>query len=354
MLGDQLQSVSIDTLSAQPAAKPVARFSVRGLLTSVLSIVAVAALAVAVVGVLARYVPLVNHVFMFAAALSPYLMTAAMVSLVLFVLCRRWMLAIAATAVMLVGIAVELPLFISERNAHDTTSVTLRVMTANLYFGRAHANSLVATANASADVLAVQELTPESVRRLSAAGLDKSFPHRVLDARSGASGIGLWSRFPITASKRIGDYKLAMASARIRVEGVESDLAVLVAHMSGPWPQPIDDWRGDIRHMQGTMSDLAKSVGAGCAIVAGDFNSTPDMREFRSLLGDGYQDASEQAGAGFNRTYPADSRIPPIIAIDHVLTFQCTATSAETVGLPGSDHRGLVSRLEIPQSPKAS
>ena len=103
------------------------------------------------------------------------------------------------------------------------------------------------------------------------------------------------------------------------------------------------------------MSELAASVGAGCAIVAGDFNSTPDMREFRSLLRDGFQDASQQAGAGFNRTYPANGRVlPPIIAIDHVLTFQCSATSAETTALPGSDHRGLMSRLEIPQSLTAS
>ncbi|MDT5201128.1 MAG: hypothetical protein QOH34_2650 [Mycobacterium sp.] len=340
----------IDTLDGQPAAKPVARFWVRALLT----VVGVAALAVAVAGVLARYVPLSNHVVMFAAALSPYLMTAAVVSVVLFVLGRRWMLALAATAAMIAGIAVELPLFTSERTDHVTGTVPLRVMTANLYFGQADATSLVATANASADVLAIQELTPESVQRLSAAGMDKSFPYRALDARPSANGTGLWSRFPITASKRIHDYKLAMVSARIRVDGVEFDPTVLVAHMSGPWPQPIDDWLRDMEHMQGTMRNLADSVGAGCAIAAGDFNSTPDMREFRSLLGDGYQDASEQAGAGFNRTYPADSRIPPIIAIDHVLTFQCTATSVETVGLPGSDHRGLVSRLEIPQSPKAS
>jgi len=321
---------------------------------ALLTTVAVAALAVAVAGVLARYVPLSNHVVMFAAALSPYLMTAAVASVVLFVLSRRWMLAIAATAAMIAGIAVELPLFTSERTDHAAGAVALRVMTANLYFGQADASSLVATANASADVLAVQELTPESVRRLSTAGLDKSFPYRALDARSGASGIGLWSRFPITESKRIDDYHLATVSARIRVEGVEFDPTLLVAHMSGPWPQPIDDWRWDMGHMQGTMSDLAKSVGAGCAIVAGDFNSTPDMREFRSLLQNGFQDASQQAGAGLNRTFPADIRIPPLIAIDHVLTFQCTATSAETARLPGSDHRGLISRLEIPQSPTAS
>jgi endonuclease/exonuclease/phosphatase (EEP) superfamily protein YafD len=313
--------------------------------------IAVAALAVAAVGLLARWMPLANHVVMFAAALSPYLMAAAVLSVVLFVVGRRWVLAIAATVVLVVGVAIELPLFTTNHHDASIRTVPLRVMTANIYFGLGDAESLVSTANASADVLAVQELTPESVQRLATAGLDESFPYHALDARSGASGVGVWSRFPITSSKRITDFELAMVSARIKVEGVQVDPTVLVAHMSGPWPQPIDDWRADMEHMQGTMSELAKSVGAGCAIVAGDFNSTPDMGEFRSLLRDGFQDASQQAGAGFNRTYPANGRaLPPIIAIDHVLTFQCSATSAETTALPGSDHRGLVSTLEIPQS----
>ena len=313
------------------------------------TIVAVAALAVAVVGLLARYVPLANHVVMFAAALSPYLMTAAVPSVVLFLLGRRWVLAMSATAVLAVGVSVELPLLTSE-HPDTTAAAPVRVMTANVYFGLGDAQSLVATANANADVLAVQELTPESVQRLSAAGLDASFPYHALDARPGASGVGLWSRYPITSSKRIADFELAMVNARIKVEGVQVDPTVLVAHMSGPWPQPIDGWRVDMKHMQSTMSDLAKSAGSGCAIVAGDFNSTPDMREFRSLLDGGFQDASEQAGAGFNRTYPANSRLnPPIIAIDHVLTFQCTATSADTTALPGSDHRGLIAGVAVPR-----
>jgi endonuclease/exonuclease/phosphatase (EEP) superfamily protein YafD len=326
--------------------RPATRSWVRALLT----VVAVAALAVAVVGLLARYVPLANHVVMFAAALSPYLMTAAVLSVVLFFLGRRWVLAMAATAVLVAGVAVELPLFMSEHREAGVGTVPLRVLTANIYFGLGDANTLAATANASADVLAVQELTPDSVARLSAAGLDKTFPYHALDARPGASGVGMWSRFPIASSERIADFALAMVSARIEVEGVQVDPTVLVAHMAGPWPQPIDDWRGEMKRMQATMSDLAESAGTGCAIVAGDFNSTPDMREFRSLLHQGFQDASQQAGAGFNRTYPANSRVyPPIIAIDHVLTFQCTATSAETTALPGSDHRGLMSSVAVPR-----
>ncbi len=77
-------------------------------------------------------------------------------------------------------------------------------------------------------------------------------------------------------------------------------------------------------------------------MVAGDFNATVDHAQFRALLTDGYHDAAEQCGAGYLASYPADRWLPPLIAIDHLLTKHATATSAATVALPGSDHRGIL------------
>jgi hypothetical protein len=51
-------------------------------------------------------------------------------------------------------------------------------------------------------------------------------------------------------------------------------------------------------------------------------------------------DAAEQSGAGIKPTFPADTRLSPFLAIDHILTRDCTATSLHTLTLPGSDHRG--------------
>jgi endonuclease/exonuclease/phosphatase (EEP) superfamily protein YafD len=99
-----------------------------------------------------------------------------------------------------------------------------------------------------------------------------------------------------------------------------------------------------------TLSEIGDQAGAGCVIVAGDVNSTTDMRPFRALLRNGYRDAAEQSGAGFKPTFPGNSRLPPLIVIDHVLTRNCTATSLRTLKVPGSDHRGLVVTIAIPQS----
>jgi endonuclease/exonuclease/phosphatase (EEP) superfamily protein YafD len=88
----------------------------------------------------------------------------------------------------------------------------------------------------------------------------------------------------------------------------------------------------------------------GSVIVAADVNSTTDMRPFRALLHDGYRDDAEQSGAGIKPTFPADTRLPALVAMDHILTRNCAATSLHTLVIPGSDHWGLVVTVTVPPS----
>jgi endonuclease/exonuclease/phosphatase (EEP) superfamily protein YafD len=111
---------------------------------------------------------------------------------------------------------------------------------------------------------------------------------------------------------------------------------------------PLDDWNRELAEWPQILQDAAHSAGTGSVIVAGDFNSTLDMRPFRDLVRDGYRDAAEQSGAGVTGTYPANLWVPPLLAIDHVLTYRGTANRVQTVELPGSDHRGLIAVAEIP------
>jgi endonuclease/exonuclease/phosphatase (EEP) superfamily protein YafD len=283
---------------------------------------------------------------------SSYLLLAAPVGALLLALARHWLLAGMAVVLTAATALTQAPLFIGEGAV--THGVGIRVMTANLYLGQADARAVVQTASANADVLAVQELTNEEVAYLSAAGLDKAFPYRALDARDYASGGGVWSRYPISESARVDGYQLAMTRVRLHLDGVAVDPMVVVAHLSGPWPQPIGDWTRDLSNMSATLRSASQATGSGCVMVAGDFNSTFDMAPFRRLLQDGYRDATEQAGAGWRPTYPANAKVPPFMGIDHVLTARCTATSTATVVLPGSDHRGLVAAIDIPRTPAAS
>jgi endonuclease/exonuclease/phosphatase family metal-dependent hydrolase len=307
---------------------------------------AVAATAVAAVGWAARLLPVNGHPVVVVAALACWLGLGAPLGLVLFALCRQRVLAVVAAAMTAAVVVAQLPLFVGEAPAGP--AVALRVMTANLFLGQADPRVLVATAATSADILAVQELTPEAVARLSSAGLDRQFPFRVLDAREYASGVGLWSRYPVTESSRIGGFALAMIRARVHVDGVPVDPVILVAHVAGPWPQPIADWQRDMALMPAALDAASAAVVTGCAITAGDFNATYDMSTFRKLLRGGYRDAAEQAGAGITATYPAKGWVPPLLAIDHVLTQRCPATSVDAVDVPGSDHRGLLATLVVP------
>jgi endonuclease/exonuclease/phosphatase (EEP) superfamily protein YafD len=307
------------------------------------------ALVIAACAFASRYVSVTNHAALITAALSPYLMLCAPVSAALLIWARRWVLAIAALGLTVAAVAVQLPLY-SGSDVNPTAGVEIRVMSANVYEGTADPDDLVRSAKAQADVVAIQELTPQEGDRLSRAGLDATFPYRWLDARGDSRGVGMWSRFPIEAPTRIGGYTFAFLTARIRVTGASTAPTVVVVHLPGPYPFPIDAWRRDVDRLPVTLSEIAEQAGAGPVIVASDVNSTSDMRQFRALLSNGYRDAAEQSGAGFNPTFPADSQLPPIIVIDHVLTRNCTATSLRTLKVPGSDHRGLVVTITIPRS----
>ncbi len=324
------------------------RWTLRASLTAL----GLVASAVAGLALASRYVPITTHVVLLTATVSPYLMLCAPASAVLLMLARRWVLAVTAVGLTVATLAVQFALY--RGSDTSTAGVGLRIISANIREGQADPDSLVRSARERADVLAVQELTPKEVDRLSAAGLDATFPYRWLEPRGEASGVGLWSRWPLHSTQRIKGYANAFITARVQVTGIPIDPTVVVAHIAGPWPQPIDDWRHDYDRLPVTFREVAEQTGRGCVIVAGDFNSTMDMRPFRALLTNGYRDAAEQSGAGFAPTFPGDRRLPPLITIDHVVTRNCEATSLHSITVPGSDHRGLVATLVIPDVPQPS
>ncbi|TQR85355.1 endonuclease/exonuclease/phosphatase family protein [Mycobacterium hodleri] len=276
----------------------------------------------------------------------PYLMLGAPIAVVLGVWARRRLLVVVAALLTAVLAALQVPWFLSA--TPDPSSVAVRTMTVNMLYGLAEPDALTRAAAQDADVVLVQELTPDAARGLSAAGIAKTFPYQALDARPVSAGVGIYSRYPITDSTRIGGYKLAMVSAQVRIPRVSQDVSLLTVHLDAPWPRPIIGWQKDIAKFPGTLDDVAADAANGTVIVGGDFNSTFDMLPFRALLTNGYADAARQAGSGRNFTYPANKPFPPVLGIDHVLTRNATAVSTATVELPGTDHRALLATVMVP------
>jgi endonuclease/exonuclease/phosphatase (EEP) superfamily protein YafD len=288
------------------------------------------------------------------AVTAPYVPFVALLGFTMSMLSRRRVLAIIAVLVVAVTVAVQLPWYYLGRPAAVGPYVDIRVLSSNLRKGQADPSTFVEIADESADVVTVSELTPEAVERFWQAGIQDSFPYSLLIPAPGSEGVGLWSRFPLT---RVSPPKHRNAAARLQVPGVRFDPLVKSVHVFSPLASnedSFDAWRRGIRATAKELKSFAKSAGPAAVIIAGDFNSTPDMRQFRDLLTNGYRDAVEQTGAGYQPTFPANLWSPPWITIDHVLSRNAAASSIRTIKMPGSDHRSLLATIRVPIDPTAT
>jgi endonuclease/exonuclease/phosphatase (EEP) superfamily protein YafD len=226
------------------------------------------------------------------------------------------------------------------------TGPVLRVLTANLFAGRAVADVVVDLARRKhADVLFVQELTDDAAAGLQRAGLDDLLPHRVMQSMSHGTQGRIYARYPLRGGPPVAPPSAAWCTARLDLPSGQSvQLAcVHAAPPRPPWsPGATARWRSQLSALP--------APGDGPCILAGDFNATFDHAQFRRLLRRGYVDAASQVGNGLSTTWgPPRGRGLTLLAIDHVLTGRCCAvltTSAHR--LAGSDHRALYAELQLP------
>ena len=148
-----------------------------------------------------------------------------------------------------------------------------------------------------------------------------------------------------------------MPAVRLQVPGIPFDPVLASTHVYSPVSDrvnTVEGWANGMAGAKAQLDNFAQAAGPGAVIVGGDYNSTPDMRQFRDLLTNGYNDAVGQTGAGFAPTYPSDTWYPPVITIDHVLTRNAEASSIKTIEMPGSDHRALLATIQVPLEPVAT
>lgn len=200
-------------------------------------------------------------------------------------------------------------------------------------------------------------MTPAAVERFEQVGINETFAHSLLMPAPGAGGIGIWSRYRLTALSAPKLWRVKMPGARLRVPGVRFDPLVASVHVMSPVAgdeNTVEDWRLGMASAKEQLTFFGRVADPAAVIIGGDYNSTPDLRQFRDLLTDGYHDAVEQTGAGFAPTYPSNRWFPPVITIDHVLTRNAAAESIRTVDIPGSDHRALLTTIRVPLDPATS
>jgi endonuclease/exonuclease/phosphatase (EEP) superfamily protein YafD len=271
-------------------------------------------------------------------AIVPYVAAGVVIPLAFAALTRNWVALGVAVAVAAVYAGIVLPRAFGGGQPH-ATGPQLRILTANLRFGAAGNASLVdLVRRTGADVLSVQEFTPDAAERLDEAGIEQLLPYRVIDPRGGPEGSGLYARYPLRELPERGPTTFAMVNATLDVPGT-APVRMTAAHPPAPLGPDVPRWRHDI----GEIPPATPHGQVG--IVAGDFNATLDHAPLRGLIGKGFTDAADATGQGLVPTF----RPWPPITIDHVLADKRVAVERVKIYLqPASDHRALFAQLRLP------
>jgi endonuclease/exonuclease/phosphatase family metal-dependent hydrolase len=219
-------------------------------------------------------------------------------------------------------------------------------MTSNLQFGRGDTTAVVRTvASEDVDVLVLGEVTPKALDRLLAAGLAELLPHRGGEAVVGADGTMAFSRYPLTTARPL---RLGKGGVDVQVAAPEP-FRLLAVHANYPL-EGAGRWLADLELIR---DRTASAVDQGPTLVVGDFNATHDHEPMRAVLEAGVRDAAEEAGSGWQPTWPTkrygQGWVWPLLTIDHVLSSpHFVAVRTHTVEIPRTDHLALVAHLRGP------
>lgn len=327
----------------QPGAP--GRYSVRKVIRWSVTILAALLVLAGVGGIAAHYSPLVSSTASRVAAFTPVLIVLSLVGLVLLAATRRWIATVIAAVVVVVGIGTQAPLY-----ARSSTAAAgeLVVMQANIYLGEADVDAIATTVvGERVDILTVVELTEPALARIAGSAIAAALPYSFTEALDGGRGVGVFSRYPLSDGAVLQHFRLGNLRVQAQIPG-RGTVAVYALHPLPPWPEPAWRWNAELDRIAELLS--AEKLPT---IIGSDMNSTWDHRPFRELLAGSSApgspqlvDAAEFTGAGWAPTYPANKRIPPMLAIDHILTRNGPLpTSLRRVDLPGSDHLGVIATV---------
>ncbi|WP_346433730.1 endonuclease/exonuclease/phosphatase family protein [Nonomuraea composti] len=196
-----------------------------------------------------------------------------------------------------------------------------------------------ALAAAGADLVALEELTPEALPVYEAA-LAPKHPYHVV-----AGTVGLWSRHPLADGRPVDIKPKGITDdwnrgLRTTVRTPYGEIAAYVAHLPSVRIRPQDGF--------GTAWRDESAVALGAAIAAermerivllGDLNGTLHDRGLSPLTS-----RLTPARAGFDFTWPAAF---PLARIDHVMARGATPYDTWALPATGSDHLPTAARLRL-------
>ena len=219
----------------------------------------------------------------------------------------------------------------------------LRILTQNLYNGRAEPGSLTrALEEHRPDIVAVQELAANAVPVLEAWG-----DEGLLDPRNDTTGMGMVTRGPAALTRL--DFPMrwpVVAHLRAADWDLPSDIDIVNAHLMNPIVRPLATTRRlRNRELTSLRDVLLGETGAAGRVVVGDLNSSPAWplyRQLRRIATDG----AKQAGTA-RPTWGPWVWSPRVLRIDHAfLRGPIRASHTQLVRIAGTDHSGLLVDIE--------
>lgn len=298
---------------------------------------------------------------------ATYLFAPVPIVLLAALLTRRWGLAVAALVPTVVGLMVFGPLLVPRSlkvGAVDADAPRLSVMTFNLHALNDQPEAVgAAIVSAGADVVALQELTPEMAERLRVE-LEDSYPYFEIPDNLRTAGQGVLSRYPLEPLGRDHGWTGLRNPYGVWLRLPWGDAVLINNHnlstsrSLGEWPIEISDSMRQRERVSRILVDFA--AGSPVPVIAvGDFNTTERSSAYE-LMRSRFDDAWLEAGFGFGHTFPGGPLAPTpfgisppswLLRIDYVFfTPELSAIDARIGPWDGaSDHRPVVAVLAWPR-----
>ncbi|WP_040526836.1 endonuclease/exonuclease/phosphatase family protein [Gordonia paraffinivorans] len=287
-----------------------------------------------------HFYPSRGNVALYLTSGVQFALIPALTAIVIFAGLRRWVMLAVAFLASAALVYTQVPLLVP---ADAPDGERFRVVSANLLFGGADIDALEQiVASADADLVSLQEVTPQALQRIRNGTIPRQLPHEFAEPAAYATGTALFSKEPLTDTSVVPDTALRNLQARTDLPGAPGT-QVFAMHPAAPLWSNKDHWFHDMGVLAGHLAALLQ----GRVLAIGDFNSTWNHATYRKLLTNGLADGTDLAGAGYLPTYPTDKQIGnhPLVAIDRIIVRGFVTTSMDTHHLPGSDHRALVVSL---------
>lgn len=269
----------------------------------------------------------------------------ALMLLPICLLLRRWGLVLLLAPTVAVCLGWYGPHFLSAEDiaAPAPDEITLSVMTYNIAglnnVNRDWRQIEAEIRAADPDIVALQELNPDAAAYLSDALADL-YPEQVLHPAGGATGAGVFSRYPVLAETH-----LVPTFTEQRLE-IAVDGTTLVLYNAHP-PPPSFGFEPRNDEIIDLLVRAADETPETPVIIVGDFNTTPNSEIYARIRED-YRDAWDQVGRGFGFTFGLAGFNLPLARIDYVFHNQhLRVLSADTGAYGGSDHRPVWASLAM-------